>query len=146
MLQMNLRLPHTPINPFWPLSHASWYKLFSTQSRYDGTLFMFNLQKRNENCDQKHWNRKIVNEATVWQPQSQPEYMPTSNPIHHSFCCNPSGVRTGIFRHRLVNTMAAAVPVPWVGRSSAMMILTLQEARALAFREKWFRTTCGNLI
>ena len=40
---------------------------------------------------------------------------------------NPSGVKTGIFRENLVNTLAADALASCVAKSAASMLLTMQD-------------------
>ena len=52
---------------------------------------------------------------------------------------NPYRAATGIFREIWVNTMAADVLPPCVARTSATMVLTLQDTRILVFHEHGFQ-------
>ena len=51
---------------------------------------------------------------------------------------NPSGAEAGIFRKIYVNTMAADVLAPGVARSSAAMVLIIQDKQSVSSLTKDF--------
>ena len=63
---------------------------------------------------------------------------------------NLTGAENGIFRYRYVNTMIADDLAPCVARSSATIVLTLQDERVLIFHEVKFPPStpskCGKRI
>ena len=52
---------------------------------------------------------------------------------------NTSGAETGIFQDHEVNTMAADALAPWVARTSATTVLTVQDKWLLALHEEGFQ-------
>ena len=52
--------------------------------------------------------------------------------VQISVCCWPSGVETGIFQTKLINTMDVDSLVPCVARPSATMVLNMQDKYTLS--------------
>ena len=74
----------------------------------------------------------------------QDNYIPAFDFIFHMI--NPSGAENWIYQKNQVNTMAVDDLAPCIARSSASMVLTMQEKLVLIFYGEGFPLTVKSLI